>query len=183
MPSVFGIFFSVDLLSQRLLFLNVVQIVDVDLPVSTALLRKDWDIGLRFFHSSINQSSDFSIQKIIAYSFLPMFHCQWEQVFRTPNKGWGVRSWDYIPSGATICEYIGFLMKTDHIDPAAENNYVFDIDCLQTMKGLDGREASVHIFDSSVFLFRFSYSYTFLLGLAEWRFHNYSLILIICSQT
>lgn len=62
------------------------------------------------------------------------------EVFRTPNKGWGVRSWDYIPSGATICEYIGLLKKTDQIDPAADNNYVFDIDCLQTMKGLDGRE-------------------------------------------
>ncbi|KAM3253433.1 histone-lysine N-methyltransferase, H3 lysine-9 specific SUVH4 [Capsicum annuum] len=62
------------------------------------------------------------------------------EVFRTPYKGWGVRSWDYIPSGATICEYIGLLKKTDQIDPAADNNYVFDIDCLQTMKGLDGRE-------------------------------------------
>ncbi|KAK4367324.1 hypothetical protein RND71_011116 [Anisodus tanguticus] len=80
------------------------------------------------------------------------------EVFRTPNKGWGVRSWDYIPSGATICEYIGFLKKTDQIDPAADNNYVFDIDCLQTMKGLDGREASVQIiFDCSDFLFLFSY--------------------------
>lgn len=62
------------------------------------------------------------------------------EVFRTPNKGWGVRSWDYIPSGATICEYTGLLKKIDQIDPAADNNYVFDIDCLQTMKGLDGRE-------------------------------------------
>ncbi|CAN4082233.1 unnamed protein product [Withania somnifera] len=62
------------------------------------------------------------------------------EVFRTPNKGWGVRSWDFVPSGATICEYIGLLKKTDQIDPAADNNYVFDIDCLQTMKGLDGRE-------------------------------------------
>ncbi|KAM3270860.1 histone-lysine N-methyltransferase, H3 lysine-9 specific SUVH4-like isoform X4 [Capsicum chacoense] len=62
------------------------------------------------------------------------------EVFRTPNKGWGVRSWDYIPYVATICEYIGLLKKTDQIDPAADNNYVFDIDCLQTMKGLDGRE-------------------------------------------
>lgn len=26
------------------------------------------------------------------------------------------------------------------MNPAAENSYVFDIDCLQTMKGLDGRE-------------------------------------------
>lgn len=31
-------------------------------------------------------------------------------------------------------------MKTDQIDPSSETNYVFDIDCLQTMKGLDGRE-------------------------------------------
>ncbi|XP_047257087.1 histone-lysine N-methyltransferase, H3 lysine-9 specific SUVH4-like isoform X3 [Capsicum annuum] len=62
------------------------------------------------------------------------------EVFRTPNKGWGVRLWDYIPYVATICEYIGLLKKTDQIDPAADKNYVFDIDCLQTMKGLDGRE-------------------------------------------
>ncbi|XP_059640250.1 histone-lysine N-methyltransferase, H3 lysine-9 specific SUVH4-like [Cornus florida] len=62
------------------------------------------------------------------------------EVFRTPKKGWAVRSWDYIPAGAPVCEYIGVLMKTDEIDTAFENNYIFDIDCLQTMKGLDGRE-------------------------------------------
>ncbi|PIN24226.1 histone H3 (Lys9) methyltransferase SUV39H1/Clr4, required for transcriptional silencing [Handroanthus impetiginosus] len=63
------------------------------------------------------------------------------EVFRTPNKGWGVRSWDYIPSGAPVCEYIGLLKRTDDLDPAADNSYVFDIDCLQTMKGLEGRES------------------------------------------
>lgn len=31
-------------------------------------------------------------------------------------------------------------MKTDDVDAAYENDYIFDIDCLQTMKGLDGRE-------------------------------------------
>ncbi|KAF5958610.1 hypothetical protein HYC85_005835 [Camellia sinensis] len=62
------------------------------------------------------------------------------EVFRTPKKGWGVRSWDYIPSGAPVCEYVGILMKTDEIDTSYENNYIFDIDCLQTMEGLDGRE-------------------------------------------
>ncbi|KAL8036915.1 hypothetical protein ABFS82_11G007700 [Erythranthe guttata] len=62
------------------------------------------------------------------------------EIFRTPKKGWGVRSWDYIPSGSPICEYIGLLRKTDDLDPAADNSYVFDIDCLQTMKGMDGRE-------------------------------------------
>ncbi|KAK9271712.1 hypothetical protein L1049_002075 [Liquidambar formosana] len=62
------------------------------------------------------------------------------EVFRTPKKGWAVRSWDYIPSGAPVCEYTGILMRTDELDNASENNYIFDIDCLQTMKGLDGRE-------------------------------------------
>ncbi|CAA2958258.1 histone-lysine N-methyltransferase, H3 lysine-9 specific SUVH4 [Olea europaea subsp. europaea] len=67
------------------------------------------------------------------------------EVFRTPRMGWGVRSWDYIPSGAPVCEYIGLLMKTDDLDPAADNSYVFDIDCLQTMNALDGREARLVI--------------------------------------
>ncbi|KAI8541254.1 hypothetical protein RHMOL_Rhmol08G0047300 [Rhododendron molle] len=63
-----------------------------------------------------------------------------DDVFKTPHKGWGVRSWDPIPSGSPVCEYIGVLRKTDELDSAAENYYVFDIDCLQTMKGLDGRQ-------------------------------------------
>ncbi|KAL9669413.1 hypothetical protein QQ045_006960 [Rhodiola kirilowii] len=62
------------------------------------------------------------------------------EVFRTPKKGWAVRSWDFIPSGAPVCEYIGVLMKTDEADYDHDNNYIFDIDCLQTIKGLDGRE-------------------------------------------
>lgn len=62
------------------------------------------------------------------------------EVFRTPMKGWAVRSWDFIPSGAPVCEYIGMLRRTEDVDSASENYYIFDIDCLQTMKGLDGRE-------------------------------------------
>ncbi|ONK56108.1 uncharacterized protein A4U43_C10F4210 [Asparagus officinalis] len=62
------------------------------------------------------------------------------EVFRTANKGWAVRSWDTIPSGAPVCEYTGILRRTDEVDADLENNYIFDIDCLQTMKGLDGRE-------------------------------------------
>lgn len=67
------------------------------------------------------------------------------EVFRTSNMGWGVRSLDYIPSGAPVCEYIGLLKRTDELDPAADSSYLFDIDCLQTMKGLDGREV-LHYF-------------------------------------
>ncbi|XP_042502626.1 histone-lysine N-methyltransferase, H3 lysine-9 specific SUVH4 isoform X2 [Macadamia integrifolia] len=62
------------------------------------------------------------------------------EVFRTPKKGWAVRSWDSIPSGAPVCQYTGILLRTDDLDNVSENNYIFDIDCLQTMKGLDGRE-------------------------------------------
>ncbi|XP_043703544.1 histone-lysine N-methyltransferase, H3 lysine-9 specific SUVH4-like isoform X1 [Telopea speciosissima] len=62
------------------------------------------------------------------------------EVFRTAKKGWAVRSWDSIPSGAPVCEYTGILMRTDDLDSVCENNFIFDIDCLQTMKGLDGRE-------------------------------------------
>lgn len=75
------------------------------------------------------------------------------EVFRTSNKGWAVRSWDFIPSGAPICEYTGRLMPSAKMDSVSENNnYIFEIDCLQTMKGLDGRESrpgvvSVHTDD------------------------------------
>ncbi|KAL5727072.1 [histone H3]-lysine(4) N-trimethyltransferase [Ranunculus cassubicifolius] len=63
------------------------------------------------------------------------------EVFRTPNKGWAVRSWDFIPSGAPVCEYIGKLMRTSDMDDVSVNDFIFEIDCLETIKGLDGRES------------------------------------------
>ncbi|TKY62973.1 Histone-lysine N-methyltransferase, H3 lysine-9 specific SUVH4 [Spatholobus suberectus] len=62
------------------------------------------------------------------------------EVFRTAKKGWAVRSWDFIPSGAPVCEYTGILARTEDMDSVLENNYIFEIDCLQTIKGLGGRE-------------------------------------------
>ncbi|KAK7368221.1 hypothetical protein VNO80_10245 [Phaseolus coccineus] len=62
------------------------------------------------------------------------------EVFRTAKKGWAVRSWDFIPSGAPVCEYTGILGRTEDMDSVLENNYIFEIDCLQTIKGLGGRE-------------------------------------------
>ncbi|XP_078432860.1 histone-lysine N-methyltransferase, H3 lysine-9 specific SUVH4-like protein isoform X2 [Wolffia australiana] len=62
------------------------------------------------------------------------------EVFRTTNKGWGVRSWDTIPSGAPVCQYVGVLKRTEDVDDVSENNFIFEIDCLQTINGLDGRE-------------------------------------------
>ncbi|XP_071693048.1 histone-lysine N-methyltransferase, H3 lysine-9 specific SUVH4-like [Rutidosis leptorrhynchoides] len=65
------------------------------------------------------------------------------EVYKTPKKGWAVRSWDFIPSGAPVCEYIGVLKKTDDVDSNPENNYIFDMDCLETMQGLNGREKRI----------------------------------------
>ncbi|XP_054803543.1 histone-lysine N-methyltransferase, H3 lysine-9 specific SUVH4-like isoform X1 [Prosopis cineraria] len=62
------------------------------------------------------------------------------EVFRTAKKGWAVRSWDFIPSGAPVCEYTGLIRRTEDVENTLENNYIFEIDCLQTMKGIGGRE-------------------------------------------
>ncbi|XP_050276078.1 histone-lysine N-methyltransferase, H3 lysine-9 specific SUVH4-like isoform X2 [Quercus robur] len=62
------------------------------------------------------------------------------EVYRTKDKGWAVRSRDLIPSGAPVCEYIGFLRKSDELDNVSGNDYIFDIDCWQTMNGIGGRE-------------------------------------------
>ncbi|CAA6659737.1 unnamed protein product [Spirodela intermedia] len=60
------------------------------------------------------------------------------EVFRTLDKGWAVRSWDTIPSGAPVCEYTGIIRRTDDMENVSENNFIFEIDCLQTMKKRPG---------------------------------------------
>lgn len=46
------------------------------------------------------------------------------EVFKTREKGWGLRSWDPIRSGAFICEYAGVVIEEKGID--SDDNYVFD---------------------------------------------------------
>ncbi|XP_071926986.1 histone-lysine N-methyltransferase, H3 lysine-9 specific SUVH4 [Coffea arabica] len=65
---------------------------------------------------------------------------QLEQVFRTLDRGWAVRTKDFIPSGAPVCEYVGILRRTDELDKVDVNDYIFEIDCLHTIKGIEGRE-------------------------------------------
>ncbi|KAL1188965.1 Histone-lysine N-methyltransferase, H3 lysine-9 specific SUVH4 [Cardamine amara subsp. amara] len=62
------------------------------------------------------------------------------EVFRSAKKGWAVRSWDYIPAGSPVCEYIGVLRRTADVDTISDNDYIFEMDCQQTMQGLDGRQ-------------------------------------------
>lgn len=80
-----------------------------------------------------------------------------KQVYRTPKKGWAVRSWDFIPAGAPVCEYIGVLRRTEDLDNACdnENSFIFDIDCLQTMRGLGGREVLLEFFSAYFIFFSF----------------------------
>lgn len=62
------------------------------------------------------------------------------EVYRTANKGWAVRSWDVIPSGAPVCEYFGILRRNDELDNVSGNEFIFDIDCWHTMNEIGGRE-------------------------------------------
>ncbi|KAH8934882.1 hypothetical protein BDL97_17G003600 [Sphagnum fallax] len=63
------------------------------------------------------------------------------EVFKTTNKGWGVRSWDYIPAGAPICEYVGTIRHNDdRLESMLDNMYIFELDMLQTMWGMEGRQ-------------------------------------------
>ncbi|KAL4363477.1 hypothetical protein GQ457_04G005990 [Hibiscus cannabinus] len=62
------------------------------------------------------------------------------EVYGTKDKGWAVRSLDFIPSGAPVCEYVGILRKNDELEDISENDYIFEIDCWHTMKGIGGRE-------------------------------------------
>ncbi|KAK7313123.1 hypothetical protein VNO77_37553 [Canavalia gladiata] len=62
------------------------------------------------------------------------------EVFRIVKKGWAVRSWDFILSGAPVCEYTGILARTEDMDSVLENNFIFEINFLQTINGHGGRE-------------------------------------------
>ncbi|XP_071715514.1 histone-lysine N-methyltransferase, H3 lysine-9 specific SUVH1-like [Rutidosis leptorrhynchoides] len=46
------------------------------------------------------------------------------EVFKTTDKGWGLRSWDPIRAGAFICEYAGVVVQENVMD--FDDNYVFD---------------------------------------------------------
>ncbi|GJY83325.1 histone-lysine N-methyltransferase, H3 lysine-9 specific SUVH4 isoform X1 [Tanacetum coccineum] len=62
------------------------------------------------------------------------------RVFRTLDRGWAVKTKDFIPSGAPICEYIGQLRRQREMDKVDNNEYIFEIDCEQTIKEIGGRE-------------------------------------------
>jgi hypothetical protein len=48
-------------------------------------------------------------------------------------------------SWSSDLDYTGLLRRTVEVEGLLENTYIFDIDCLQTIKGLDGREVPIEI--------------------------------------
>ncbi|XP_043689601.1 histone-lysine N-methyltransferase, H3 lysine-9 specific SUVH1-like isoform X2 [Telopea speciosissima] len=55
------------------------------------------------------------------------------EVFRTKDRGWGLRSWDPIRAGGFICEYAGEVIEKIKIeeenDELEDNDYTFDATC------------------------------------------------------
>eukprot|EP00897_Mesotaenium_endlicherianum_P006666 jgi/Mesen1/6027/ME000308S05226 len=66
------------------------------------------------------------------------------EAFKTAHKGWAVRSWDSIPQGAHVCEYVGRLWPVSQLHMLKSDEYVMDIDVCKraVMYKLD--EASQH---------------------------------------
>ncbi|KAE9599717.1 hypothetical protein Lal_00046123 [Lupinus albus] len=51
------------------------------------------------------------------------------EVFRTKDKGWGLRSWDSIRAGTFICEYAGEVIDNARVEELVgenEDDYIFD---------------------------------------------------------
>ncbi|XP_019165750.1 PREDICTED: histone-lysine N-methyltransferase, H3 lysine-9 specific SUVH1-like [Ipomoea nil] len=51
------------------------------------------------------------------------------EVFKTKNRGWGLRSWDPIRGGCFICVYAGEVIdasRSDEFGIDSEDNYIFD---------------------------------------------------------
>ncbi|CAK9144249.1 unnamed protein product [Ilex paraguariensis] len=61
------------------------------------------------------------------------------EVFKTKDKGWGLRSWDPIRGGSFICEYAGEVIDTSVLEKVGsdnEDNYIFD--ATRTYEPLEG---------------------------------------------
>ncbi|RDX78348.1 Histone-lysine N-methyltransferase, H3 lysine-9 specific SUVH1, partial [Mucuna pruriens] len=51
------------------------------------------------------------------------------EVYKTKNKGWGLRSWDAIRAGTFICEYAGEVVDNARVEELGgdnEDDYIFD---------------------------------------------------------
>ncbi|KAJ8679786.1 hypothetical protein QAD02_015573 [Eretmocerus hayati] len=50
------------------------------------------------------------------------------QLFRTPEKGWGLKTLRPIPKGTYVCEYVGEIISDLEADLREDDSYLFDLD-------------------------------------------------------
>ncbi|GAQ88286.1 Histone H3 (Lys9) methyltransferase SUV39H1/Clr4 [Klebsormidium nitens] len=53
------------------------------------------------------------------------------EVFRTSNKGWGLRSWNHIAQGTVVCEYVGEQLRDSEVGNR-DDMYLFNLDTAKT---------------------------------------------------
>lgn len=58
------------------------------------------------------------------------------EIFKTQDRGWGLRSWDTIPAGCFVCEYTGRLIH--NVDSLRNKDYVLNLSRLSKSKPLWG---------------------------------------------
>lgn len=49
------------------------------------------------------------------------------QLFRTLNKGWGVKALGAIGLGQFVCEYLGEILTDLEVESRADDSYLFDL--------------------------------------------------------
>lgn len=47
------------------------------------------------------------------------------QIFKTEQKGWGLRSLKLIPKGSFVCEYVGEILSDNDADARVDDSYIF----------------------------------------------------------
>ncbi|KAF8796616.1 Histone-lysine N-methyltransferase EHMT1 like protein [Argiope bruennichi] len=61
------------------------------------------------------------------------------QLFRTLNRGWGVRALKDLARGTFVCEYVGEVISDDEINQRTDDTYLFDLDSKTGDNCIDGR--------------------------------------------
>ncbi|GFT34149.1 histone-lysine N-methyltransferase EHMT2 [Nephila pilipes] len=61
------------------------------------------------------------------------------QLFRTLNRGWGVRTLKDLSKGTFVCEYVGEVISEDEISRRADDSYFFDLESRAIEHCIDGR--------------------------------------------
>lgn len=48
-------------------------------------------------------------------------------MYLTPDKGWGVRTWTFIPAGAFVVAFPGLVRRNEQVSDEHDDTYFFDM--------------------------------------------------------